>query len=308
MFYNLCMEEHNRKAKPFIKWVGGKTQLIEQINNIIPDDFKDLNDVVYVEPFIGGGAMFFYMIQKYTNINKNKSIINDANNQLVNCYRMVQNNPQELIDVLKKLQDQYYSLTEEDRSQLFYNVRTAFNAFNLSSIELAAYFIFLNKTCFNGLYRVNKNGKFNVPFGKYKNPKIVDEEVFNEDSELLNGVRILNEDYSKTLDRISEDEKNVLFYFDPPYRPLNRTSSFTSYTSGGFNDAEQRRLKSFCDKINNRGFKFILSNSKCSDAFFEDLYKDYRIEEVKAGRSINSDGKNRGKISEILVTNFPRKI
>ena len=293
------------KAKPFIKWVGGKSQLIEQLDAQLPADFDSLENVTYIEPFVGGGAMLFYMLQHYPNINH--AIINDINPDLTTCYRTVRDNPKELIASLQDIENTYFSLnTEEARKEFFIVVRNRYNEKNLDPIENTTKFFFLNKTCFNGLYRVNKKGLFNVPFGRYSNPTICNPETILKDSELLQRVEILNGDFEETF---KYAQGNTLFYFDPPYRPLSDTSSFNNYAKEAFNDDAQIRLKKYCDRINDAGFKFMLSNSdgksvNGEDNFFDVLYAAYQIERVLASRSINSNPNKRGELTEILVRNY----
>lgn len=293
------------KAKPFIKWVGGKSQLIEQLTRLMPADFDKWEDATYIEPFVGGGAMLFHVLQTYPNITH--AVINDINTDLITCYQIIRENPHKLIATLKKTQQEYYSLTtEEERKAYFLKARDRYNEKNLTPIENAVKFIFLNRTCFNGLYRVNKSGLYNVPFGRYANPQICDEVTILKDSELLKRVTILNDDFEKTFEYA---KGNTLFYFDPPYRPLSDTSSFNDYTKESFNDNSQIRLKKFCDKVNDSGFRFMLSNSDCKgrdeqDGFFDTLYEDYPIERVWASRSINANPTKRGKLTEIVVRNF----
>lgn len=292
-------------VKPFIKWVGGKSQLIEQLDAQLPADFDSLENVTYIEPFVGGGAMLFYMLQHYPNINH--AIINDINPDLTTCYRTVRDNPKELIASLQDIENTYFSLnTEEARKEFFMVVRNRYNEKNLDPIENTTKFFFLNKTCFNGLYRVNKKGLFNVPFGRYSNPTICNPETILKDSELLQRVEILNGDFEGTFEYA---QGNTLFYFDPPYRPLNDTSSFNNYAKEAFNDDAQIRLKKYCDRINDAGFKFMLSNSDSKsvnreDNFFDVLYAAYQIERVLASRSINSNPNKRGELTEILVRNY----
>ena len=292
-------------VKPFIKWVGGKSQLIGQLDAQLPADFDSLEDVTYIEPFVGGGAMLFYMLQHYPNINH--AIINDINPDLTTCYRTVRDNPNELIASLQDIENTYFSLnTEEARKEFFIVVRNRYNEKNLDPIENTTKFFFLNKTCFNGLYRVNKKGLFNVPFGRYSNPTICNPETILKDSELLQRVEILNGDFEETF---KYAQGNTLFYFDPPYRPLNDTSSFNNYAKEAFNDDAQIRLKKYCDRINDAGFKFMLSNSdgksvNREDNFFDVLYAAYQIERVLASRSINSNPNKRGELTEILVRNY----
>lgn len=293
------------KAKPFIKWVGGKSQLIEQLDALLPADFDNWNNVTYIEPFVGGGAMLFYMLQRYPNIQH--AIINDINPDLATCYRTVRDNPNQLIESLRDIESAYFALqSEEGRKEFFMAVRDRYNEKNLDPIENTTKFFFLNRTCFNGLYRVNKKGLFNVPFGKYSNPTICDPETILKDSELLQRVEILNGDFEGTFEYA---HGNTLFYFDPPYRPLSDTSSFNDYAKEAFNDAAQIRLKEYCDRIDEAGFRFMLSNSDCKgkneeDNFFDVLYAAYQIERVWASRSINSNPNKRGKLTEILVRNY----
>ena len=293
------------KAKPFIKWVGGKSQLIDQLDMQLPADFGNWENVTYIEPFVGGGAMLFYMLQRYPNIEH--AVINDINPDLVTCYRTVRDNPKQLIESLADIEMAYLALeTEERRKDFFMAVRERYNEKNLDPIENTTKFFFLNRTCFNGLYRVNKKGLFNVPFGKYSNPTICDPETILKDSELLQRVEILNGDFEATFEHA---QGNSLFYFDPPYRPLSDTSSFNDYAKESFNDDAQIRLKVYCDRINEAGFHFMLSNSDCkgkneNDNFFDFLYGAYQIERVWASRSINSNPAKRGKLTEILVHNY----
>lgn len=293
------------KAKPFIKWVGGKSQLIEQLDAQLPADFDNWENVTYIEPFVGGGAMLFYMLQRYPNIQR--AIINDINPDLAICYRTVRDTPEQLIESLMDIENAYLAIeTEEGRKDFFMAARYRYNEKNLDPIENTTKFFFLNRTCFNGLYRVNKKGLFNVPFGKYANPTICDPETIRKDSELLQRVEILNSDFEATFEHA---RGNTLFYFDPPYRPLSDTSSFNDYAKEAFNDDAQVRLKEYCDHINEAGFHFMLSNSDCkgkneNDNFFDVLYGAYQIERVWASRSINSNPEKRGKLTEILVHNY----
>ena len=249
--------------------------------------------------------MLFYMLQRYPNIEH--AVINDINPDLVTCYRTVRDNPKQLIESLANIEMAYLALeTEERRKDFFMAVRERYNEKNLDPIENTTKFFFLNRTCFNGLYRVNKKGLFNVPFGKYSNPTICDPETILKDSEILQRVEILNGDFEATFEHA---QGNSLFYFDPPYRPLSDTSSFNDYAKESFNDDAQIRLKVYCDRINEAGFHFMLSNSDCkgkneNDNFFDVLYGAYPIERVWASRSINSNPNKRGKLTEILVHNY----
>lgn len=293
------------RAKPFIKWVGGKSQLIEQIDAQLPADFGSWENVTYIEPFVGGGAMLFYMLQRYPNIQR--AVINDINSDLVCCYQTVRDQVEALIESLRDYEQLYLALqTEDNRKDFYMAARSRYNEKNLDSIENTTLFFFLNRTCFNGLYRVNKSGLFNVPFGKYANPTICDPDTLRMDSELLQRVEIMNGDFEETFQHA---QGNTLFYFDPPYRPLSDTSSFNDYTKEAFNDDAQIRLKEYCDRIHAAGYHFMLSNSDCkgkneADNFFDVLYEAYQIERVWASRNINANPSKRGKLTEILVRNY----
>lgn len=293
------------RAKPFIKWVGGKAQLIEQLDAQLPTDFGNWKDATYIEPFVGGGAMLFFMLQQYPNIQR--AIINDINSDLVCCYQTVRDKVGTLIESLRDYEQLYLALqSEEKRKDFFMVARDRYNEKNLDPIENTTLFFFLNRTCFNGLYRVNKSGLFNVPFGKYANPTICDPETLRADSKLLQRVEIMNGDFEDTFQYA---QGNTLFYFDPPYRPLSDTSSFNDYTKEAFNDNAQIRLKEYCDRIHAAGYQFMLSNSDCKgkneeDNFFDALYQAYHIERVWASRSINANPSKRGKLTEILVRNY----
>jgi len=268
--------------KPIVKWVGGKRQLINELKTNMPRKYNK-----YIEPFIGGGALFFELSVK-------NAIINDYNKELINLYEVVRDNPKELIDDVckhKNEEEYYYKVRTIDRDKEKFN--------KLTKVEKASRFLYLNKTGFNGLYRVNSNGECNVPFGKYKNPIYCEPENIYACSVLLKDTTILNGDFEIVKEYIKKED---FIYFDPPYVPLNTTSNFTAYTDKGFDDDMQFRLKEFCDYINNTGAYFMLSNSYTD--FTLELYKDYEINIVKAKRSINSNGNNRGKIKEILVTNY----
>ena len=292
-------------ARPFVKWAGGKRSLISQLDAQLPSDFDKWENVTYIEPFVGGGAMLFYMLQQYPNIHH--AVINDVNPDLTTCYRTIRDNPEELIESLLEIQTAYYAQqTEDARKEFYLAVRERYNEKNLEAIENATKLIFLNRTCFNGLYRVNKKGYFNVPFGKYSNPLICDEDTIRSDSELLKRVEILTGDFEETFNYA---DGKTFFYFDPPYRPLSETSSFNDYAKDAFNDDAQIRLKEYCDKIDEAGFSFMLSNSDCKgkneeDNFFDVLYENYHIERVWAARSINANPDKRGKLTEILVRNY----
>lgn len=290
-------------ARPFVKWVGGKTQLLDDIKKTLPRDLSRRNEMTYVEPFVGGGAVLFWILQEYPNITR--AVINDINAELICTYRVIKYDVENLILELSRLQNEYLPLNEVDRKKYFLAQRERFNERDTSEVEIAALFIFLNRTCFNGLYRVNSKGKFNVPHGRYANPKICDKETLKADSAVLQRVEILCGDFAQT-SKYAHD--NVLFYFDPPYRPLTDTSAFTSYAKEGFDDAEQIRLRDFCDLIAKQKSLFVASNSDPlnvdnEDVFFDHLYKMFSIKRVSAARMINSKGNGRGAISEIMISN-----
>lgn len=293
------------KAKPFIKWVGGKSQLIDQLDEKLPADFDNWHNVTYIEPFVGGGAMLFYMLQRYPNIRQ--AVINDINPDLTTCYKTVRDHAQLLVESLKDMEQTYLSIhDEEQRKEFFLTIRERYNGKSADAIENTTMFFFLNRTCFNGLYRVNKKGLFNVPFGRYKNPTICDPDTIRKDSELLQRVEILTGDFEKTF---THAQGQTFFYFDPPYRPLSNTSSFNSYVKEAFNDDAQIRLKTYCDRISDKGHEFMLSNSdsrskNTEDDFFDQLYAAYHIDRVWASRSINSNPEKRGKLTEIVVRNY----
>ncbi|MDE6580939.1 MAG: DNA adenine methylase [Duncaniella sp.] len=293
------------KAKPFLKWAGGKTQLLPTIDSFLPESFGSEKEITYIEPFVGGGAMLFFMLQKYPNIKK--AIINDINPHLVKTYITIRDNPYSLIDTLTELQEKFRAAGDfEAQKELYLNIRSRFNQETLIDVEEAAYMIFLNRTCFNGLYRENSKGDFNVPFGRYSNPTICDESLLIADSELLQKVEILNGDFARTGEYV---DGYTFFYFDPPYRPLDATSSFNSYVKETFDDKEQIRLKEFYSFLSAEGCKEMLSNSDCKgrnseDVFFDELYQDFFIERVYAKRNINANASKRGTLTELLIRNY----
>lgn len=294
---------NNLKAKPFVKWVGGKTQLLDEVQKSLPANLCQYSNLTYIEPFIGGGAVLFWILQEYPNISR--AIINDINKELICTYKVIKNNVQELICRLENLQFQYKSRDLEERKSFFLEQRRLFNSKDISDIETAALFIFLNKTCFNGLYRVNSKGEFNVPHGKYANPKICDKDNLVAVSRLLQRVDIYCGDFADT-EKFAND--NTIFYLDPPYKPLSETSSFTSYSKDGFNDEEQIRLRDFCRRISQKNAMFIASNSDpkeetTGESFFEQIYHQFEIKRVSATRLINANPNNRGFVSEIMISN-----
>lgn len=299
-------------AKPFIKWVGGKGQLLSQLNMSLPRELYE-DGFTYVEPFVGGGAMLFYMLQNFVNIKR--VVINDINKNLTDAYTNIKQEPEGLVYRLKHIEQQYFSIkTEEARKDFYLDMRRRFNEVPLSSLDKTAILIFLNRTCFNGLYRENTKGKFNVPFGRYANPTICNEEVLYADSELLNryDVQILNGDFKETAKAI-DNVGLTFFYFDPPYRPLSATSSFNSYVKEDFNDDSQCDLANFCRQLNTKkNVKWMLSNSDCSaknpaDTFFEEIYEGFNIQRVYASRMVNANASKRGKLTELLIRNYTTK-
>ena len=293
-----------KESKPFLKWAGGKTQLINDIKKVLPKEFTKYK-FNYIEPFVGSGAVLFWMLNNFPKIEK--AIINDINADLTNTYKVISHSPFELISILNQFQNEYHSLEDnsEIKKEYYLEKRENFNSRKFSNTEQAAFFIFLNRTCFNGLYRVNKNNFFNVPIGSYKKPTICDAENILAVSESLKKVEILTGDYQQTLDFA---ERPALFYFDPPYKPLSKTSSFNSYSKDDFNDDEQIRLRDFCKKLDSLNHYWILSNSDLkgkdiNDNFFDDLYSDFNIQRIEAKRSINANPEKRGKLTELLITN-----
>ncbi|MDU5740139.1 MAG: DNA adenine methylase [Clostridium sp.] len=271
-------------AAPVLKWVGGKRQLMGEIEKVLPKTYTK-----YYEPFIGGGAVLF-------ELQPNKAVINDVNSELINLYNVIKDDVESLIEDLRKHEntaEYFYKIREIDRDRELYE--------KLSKVEKASRIVYLNKTCFNGLFRVNKAGEFNSPFGKYKNPNIVDEITLRAVSKYFNkaDIKILNGDFEQSLKGI---RKGSFVYFDPPYDPVSSSANFTGYDKGGFGRDEQIRLKKLCDKLDKKGVKFLLSNSATD--FIKDLYKDYNIEVVKAKRAINSNGNARGEVDEVLVRNY----
>lgn len=298
------IENYAEHSKPFVKWVGGKTQILPELQARLPHDFSS-TVTTYIEPFIGGGAFFFYIASHFSCLKK--IIINDANPALINAYRVIQNYPDKLIAELRQMKEEYNSLSnEEKRKEYFYARRDSFNQEQKEFVDWAAELIFLNRTCFNGLYRVNSRGKFNVPHGKYSNPMICDEKTIYADHQVLKNVEIFVGDFSLVT---SYADKHSFVYFDPPYRPLSATSSFCSYCEGGFDDNEQKRLAQYCRELDKKGVRWLLSNSNpkglCpDDSFFDELYKGFHIRTVQANRMLNANPSKRGKLDELLISNF----
>lgn len=298
----------NRKlSKPFLKWAGGKGQLLNKFKELYPQELINGEVKIYIESFVGGGAVLFDILQNYQ---IKKAYINDINKELINCYRCIKANVEEVIKQLDILEKEY--LTSEDRAIYFYKVRDRYNEIQLNAhydFEKCADFIFLNKTCFNGLYRVNKDGKFNVPHGKYKNPLICDKENLRLCSNLLQKVEISCGNYEQILEKAGN---NTFLYFDPPYRPLIENNSFVSYDKSGFDDNDQIKLAENYKALDDKNCLLMLSNSDPKntnekDNFFDDIYKGFEIERVFAKRMINSSASKRGDITEIIVMNYKKR-
>lgn len=300
--------ENNKKyyLKPIIKWAGGKGQLINEISKKYPEELG-LSIKKYAEPFIGGGAVLFDILNKF---DLEEIYISDINAELINTYIQVKENVEDLIAFLYDYENTFLKSSADERKKIYYKKRERYNTLivseNSKNIESASLFIFLNKTCFNGLYRVNRKGLYNVPMGSYKNPKICDEKNLREVSKALANVYIVCADYRKSHSFI---DQNTLVYFDPPYRPLNITSSFTSYNCNGFDDNSQAELAKYVQILSQKGAYVIVSNSdpknsNPDDNFFDILYSKQNISRISANRMINSNAKLRGRINELLISNY----
>lgn len=297
-----------RQVKPFLKWAGGKGQLIDQIAPFLPPAFKTGRIKKYFEPFLGGGALFFWLSEHY---DFESAYLYEINPCVNTCYQVIQKNVEKLIKELNDLEREYLTASEKKREKLYYDKREEFNAFlrrkaQNSVVRRAALLIFLNKTCFNGLYRVNSQGEFNVPFGRYKNPTVCNEDNLYAVNELLQKAEIFCGDFAECLKDV--DDRSFV-YFDPPYRPISSTASFTSYSKDVFDDQEQKRLRYVYGELDTKGASVMLSNSDPKnndpdDDFFDDLYRGYHIERLNATRLINCNAERRGSITEILVMNY----
>lgn len=295
--------------RPFLKWAGGKGQLLDEIRKYYP--FGNNKITKYAEPFVGSGAVLFDILNYY---DLKEIYISDINKELINTYNVIRTNLEELVNLLSKYQKQYFSFNKDERKNYYVSQRDRFNELKINgnkseNIEKAALMIFLNRTCFNGLYRVNAKGLFNVPIGSYAKPLICDEENLRLVSLALQKVNIVCGDYREAANFIDE---NTFVYFDPPYRPITETANFTAYTENVFGDQEQLELTEFAEKIRKKGALILISNSdpkntKINDNFFDKLYKNYHIKRVEANRMINCNGDARGKINELLISNFRRE-
>jgi DNA adenine methylase len=299
-------------ARAILKWAGGKSQLIEQISSLLPQELKVGKIRRYAEPFIGGGAVFFYIAQTY---NIDDLYISDRNQELILLYQTLKRDVESLIEILAEIETKYFALTSIEQNQYFYEIRSKYNQerdrldfsnFSSAWLKRAAQIIFLNRTCFNGLFRVNSQGDFNVPCGKYKNPRICDRSNLLAVSQVLQRANIIHADFSAVSEFVTPD---TFVYFDPPYRPISKTANFNSYSRYDFNDSEQNRLAKFYRQLDGKGAKLMLSNSDPqnedpNDDFFEILYQGFNIKRVSANRSINSKASKRGAIAELLITNY----
>ena len=301
----ISLAAKSNAAKPFVKWAGGKTQILDYIRMKYPPGFgKTITK--YAEPFVGSGAVLFDILGSYK---LDQVFISDINQELIVAYRTIRDNVEALVSRLTAIEKDYLSSDKGRRTDIYYYNRDRYNALKSSADEteeIAALFIFLNKTCYNGLYRVNSKGSFNVPQGVYKNPRICDADNLRAVSETLQNVHIICGDYRESDAFI---EKNVFAYFDPPYRPLSLSSNFTAYSHNGFCDKEQIALARYIDALNERGAYILASNSDPknsgeSDGFFDDLYARYKISRINASRAINSNSDKRGKINELLIANY----
>ena len=277
----------NKLVAPVVKWVGGKRQLLSEIEPLFPKKYT-----TYCEPFVGGGAVLFSKQPRH-------AVVNDLNKDLITTYLVIRDDVRTLIELLKQYEntaDYFYKVRDLDRDKEQYS--------QLSSVEKAARLLYLNKTCYNGLFRVNSSGEFNSPFGNYKNPNIVNEPVLLAVNKYFcnNDIAFYSEDFASTLKRI---KRGAFVYLDPPYDPVSDTSSFTGYNKGGFDRKEQIRLKNCCDELSANGIKFMLSNS--STDFIKELYNNYNITTVNANRAINSNGQKRGKVEEVIIRNYGKE-
>lgn len=300
--------DSSKGPKPFLKWVGGKTQLLPELEARLPDDFARTVRV-YAEPFVGGGALLFHLLSR--GLRPERIVVNDSNPNLANAWRVVQRHADALVEALERFETDYRGLPDESSKRSFFlGVRCSYNSGTSTTesedVARAAELFFLNRTCFNGLYRVNAKGLFNVPFGKYANPTICDEETIRVASLALEGVEILSRDFA---DAVADAGPDWFVYFDPPYRPLSSTSSFCDYTQGGFDDDEQRRLARLCRSLDAKGARWLLSNSdpkgtNPDDTFFDELYAGFEIRGVRASRMLNANPEKRGKLGELLISNY----
>lgn len=302
----------SNQAKPFLKWAGGKSQLLGKIVSYLPLEVRANQIETYIEPFIGGGAVFFHLAQTFTFKNR---IICDANPELVLTYRVVQTAVPDLIQSLTLLHDQYNNYDQPSQEKMFYDIREEFNQnrqninileIDSNTIKRVAQLLFLNRTCFNGLFRVNSSGQFNVPFGRYANPVICNPQNLYLAANALSEVKIIHGDFAAIKDFTTP---KTFIYYDPPYRPLSKTASFNAYSQHSFSNESQARLAQFFRELDRLHAKQMLSNSDPqnidpSDTFFDDLYRGFTIKRIPARRAINSNGAKRGEVNELLIMNY----
>lgn len=294
------MSKHNYKS--FLKWVGGKSKLLSVLDSHFPDFISKNKPFIYVESFLGGGAVFFHIIKKY---NVQKAYLNDVNRNLINTYKDIKENVEDLIVVLQKLEGDYKNLKSvSSKKKFFLKARKGFNQMK-KSVKKSAYLIFLNKTCFNGIYRENLKGEFNTPFGDMKNPKICDKELLLKLFKLFNSVEIVFSAKKFECILIKKTDFPIFYYLDPPYRPISKTSSFTGYSSESiFTDSSQYSLKKYCDKIDKRGGFFMQSNSYSADKFFQNLYSNRKVGGLSVTRTISASASKRVSVKELLIKNY----
>ncbi|WKZ30651.1 MAG: DNA adenine methylase [Candidatus Dojkabacteria bacterium] len=313
LYWRNYLKRHSLEAKPFLKWAGGKRQLLNELESALPREIKEKREIdIYIEPFAGGASFFFYLKSNYS---VKKAYLLDINRDLMLCYRVIQSRVSELIENLKKMEKEYLELADSEREKKYYEVRTTFNIqkeefdytkLDKLAIQRVSQVIFLNRTCFNGLFRENKKGSFNVPFGRYKNPKICDQDNIYSVNEALKNTILMDGDFYSTKELI---EKGAVIYLDPPYKPLGKTSNFTNYSKDGFSDTDQERLAEYAKYAKSRNAFVIISNSdpqntKITDTYFDKLYSTFKIKKVNAKRSINSKATLRGNIKELLITSY----
>ncbi len=301
----------DRVAHPFLKWAGGKSQLLKKFEELFPENFRNGEVGNYVEPFVGGGAVYFFINQHYP---IDKCHIFDKNEEIVLAYSVVKRNVESLIREIRWIDEEYGDADQKSRQRMFYRIRDEFNelhrhvdfsVYHQSWIKRAAQLIFLNRTCYNGLFRVNADGEFNVPFGRYRRPKILDGDNLRAVADSLVNTYVHHGDFT---DCLRYAGTGSFVYLDPPYRPVSRSSSFTSYASGGFPEEDQVRLAEFARTLDRKGVQFMISNSDTNDGFFEGLYDGFTIERVTARRAINSKGTDRGEITELVITNYRKEV
>lgn len=296
-------------AKPFLKWAGGKGQLIEQLRHNLPKEIVQSGKIEkYFEPFVGGGAVFFWLSREYK---IKEAFLYDVNPEIMTAYKSVKSKISDLVTTLHDIEKEYYASSEPLRDKIYYEKREEYNKYisrltRNHAVRRTALLIFLNKTCFNGLFRVNSRGLFNVPFGRYERPTICDKENLMAIHNALKHTHVELADFGECL---KHGDSGSFIYFDPPYRPISRTANFTGYVKNGFSDEDQKRLKGVFDQLSDRGAKIMLSNSdpkntNPEDDFFDDLYRQYKIVRLSATRMINCDSSKRGLIKEILIMNY----